>query len=359
MNIILFINFFFLGEELLTPTKIYTNIIKSLLPTRTIKAIAHITGGGLLENIPRVLTDKLAVNLDATKFNIPPVFGWLAAIGNITNKELQRTYNCGIGLVLVVAPSDAEFVLSALKLSHNAQILGTIQARTGNEPQVVINNNDFTENLQRVQRVLRQPKKKVGVLISGTGSNLQALINATKDSTFGSGAEIAVVISNKADVLGLKRAQDAGIPTKVISHLNFKPTTDPEQRATFDRTVTAELEAHGVEIVCLAGFMRILSPEFVRRWKGNLLNIHPSLLPKYPGVNSAKQALEATPKESITGCTVHFVDEGVDTGNIVVQASVPILVDDTVDTLSQRIHVAEHYAFPKALRLLATGAISL
>lgn len=311
----------------------------------------------MLENIPRVLPDNLSVHLDATKMNIPPVFGWLAATGNISNTELQRTYNCGIGLVLVVEPKNTERVLDGLRLAHNGQLLGTVQSRPANQPQVVINDEHFTANLQRVQRVVQQPKKKVGVLISGTGSNLQALINATRSSTFGSGAEIAVVISNKADVLGLKRAAAANIPTKVISHLNFTKAVDP--RATFDEAVTAELEAHGVEIVCLAGFMRILSPGFVRRWKGSLLNIHPSLLPKYPGLNGVRQAIEANPRDSVSGCTVHFVDEGIDTGDIVVQETVPILVNDTEDTLAQRIHQAEHYAFPHALRLLATGAASL
>lgn len=345
------------GEELLTPTKIYTDIIKSLLPTRTIKAIAHITGGGLLENIPRVLNDKLAVQLNATKFNIPPVFGWLALIGNIANKELQRTYNCGIGLILVVAPKDAEIVLGQLKLNHGAELLGTVQARSASQPQVIIDDIAFTNNLQRVQRTLCQPKKKVGVLISGTGSNLQALINATRQSTFGSGAEVVLVISNKPDVLGLKRAQDAGIPNKVISHLDHKSAANP--RVSFDAAVTAKLEAHGVEIVCLAGFMRILSPEFVQRWKGNLLNIHPSLLPKYPGLHAQRQALDAKPRDSVSGCTVHFVDEGMDTGDVIIQEQVPIFDDDNEETLSQRIHQAEHYAYPRALRLLATGAVTV
>lgn len=341
------------GEELLTPTKIYTDIIKSLLSTRKIKAIAHITGGGLLENIPRVLRNELAVHLDATQMNIPPVFAWLAATGNISNRELQRTYNCGIGLVLVVDPNDVEFILSELKWSDGAHVLGTVQPRVESDPQVVINDADFTVNLQRVQRVLREPKKRVGVLVSATGGKLQALIDSTKDSTYGSGAEIAVVISNKADALGLKRAEAAGIPTKVISHLDFKLAADP--RAAFDQAVTAELEVHGVDIVCLASFYRIVSPSFVHRWNGKLINTHPSLLPKYPGMWAQRQVLEAQPRERYTGCTIHFVDEGVDTGEIIWQEPVPILENDTEDSLTQRIHQAEFYAFPRVLRGLATG----
>lgn len=117
------------------------------------------------------------------------------------------------------------------------------------------------------------------------------------------------------------------------------------------------MEKHRVDIVCLAGFMRILSPEFVRHWKGKLVNIHPSLLPKYPGLDAPKQAFEDNPRDTVTGCTIHFVDEGVDTGAIICQETVPILHNDTLDTLTERIHTAEHYAFPMALRLLANELI--
>lgn len=341
------------GEELLTPTRIYTDAIKPLLHSNKIKAIAHITGGGLLENIPRVLPDHLAVHLNAAEMNIPPVFAWLASVGNIVNHELQRTYNCGIGLILVVPKTSADEVLDLLKHKNDARLLGSVRARKEPEPQVVIDDIAFTQNLRNVQRNLLTPKKRVGVLISGTGSNLQALINATRDSAFGANAEIVLVISNKDNVLGLKRATDAGIAHKVISHLSFKDSERP--REAFDQAMTAELEAHNVDLICLAGFMRILSAEFVRRWKGNLVNIHPSLLPKYPGLHAQQQALDATPRDSHSGCTVHFVDEGVDTGAILCQELVPILADDTEDSLTQRIHKAEHYAYPRVLRLLANG----
>lgn len=341
------------GEELLIPTKIYTKAIKPLLGSNRVKAIAHITGGGLIENIPRVLNDELAVRLEADAMNIPPVFAWLAANGNITNHELQRTFNCGIGLVLIVAPEHADEVLSLLKHKEDARLLGSVERRKLNEPQVRIDDARFTENLHRVQRNLLLPKKRIGVLISGTGSNLQALIDATRNSAFGTNAEIVLVLSNKDDVLGLKRAEKAGITHKVISHLKFKDTPNP--REAFDREMSKELEAHNVDLICLAGFMRILSAEFVRRWQGKLVNIHPSLLPKYPGLHAQKQALEARPRDSHSGCTVHFVDEGVDTGAIIWQETVSIYDNDTEETLTQRIHVAEHYAFPKALRMLCTG----
>lgn len=327
-----------------------------MLHSKKIKAIAHITGGGLLENIPRVLPDHLAVQLDASQINIPPVFAWLAATGNITNVELQRTYNCGIGLILIVAKEFVEDVLNILRIEHDGKLLGLVRTRTNLESQVIIDDQQFTWNLQNVQRNLTRPPKRVGVLISGTGSNLQALINASQNSAFGANAKIVLVISNKENVLGLKRASEAGITTKVISHLVFQSCDNP--REAFDRAITAELEAQNIDIVCLAGFMRILSAEFVRRWKGNLINIHPSLLPKYPGLHAQKQAFEASPRDQYTGCTVHYVDDGVDTGAIILQEKVLILPNDTEDTLTQRIHKAEHYAFPNALRLLCSGNLA-
>lgn len=328
-----------------------------MLHSNKIKAIAHITGGGLTENIPRVLPKHLAVHLNATEMNIPPVIAWLASAGNIANHELQRTYNCGIGLILVVPKTSADEVLELLKHKNDARLVGTLRPRNESEPQVVIDDAAFTQNIRNVQRLLLTPKRRVGVLISGTGSNLQALIDATRNSAFGSNAEIVLVISNKDNVLGLKRAADAGIAHKVISHLSFKNDQNP--REAFDRAMTDELEAHKVDLICLAGFMRILSAEFVRRWKGHLVNIHPSLLPKYPGLNAQQQALDGRPRDTHSGCTVHFVDEGVDTGAVICQESVPILDDDTEDSLTQRIHKAEHYAYPKALRLLANGHVKL
>lgn len=339
-----------LGEEFLVPTKIYAGIIAPLLKTQKIKAIAHITGGGLLENIPRVLPNHLAVQLDAEKMHIPPIFAWLAANGNIVNEELQRTYNCGIGLILVVSKKNANEIESLLKFEHKAKIIGSVRNRKATEKQVQIDDNKFTANLNRVKRNLTKPKKRVGVLISGNGSNLQALIDATRNTAFGANAEIVLVLSNKASAFGLKRAAAAGIAHKTISHLDFVTCENP--REAFDRSLTAELEAANVDVVCLAGFMRILSSEFVRRWKGHLINIHPSLLPKYPGLHAQKQALDASPRDKFSGCTVHFVDEGVDTGAVIHQEHVPILDDDTEDTLSDRIHRAEHFAFPHALRLI-------
>ncbi|TDG46146.1 hypothetical protein AWZ03_007488 [Drosophila navojoa] len=341
-----------LGEELLVPTRIYVQALAPLLAQagHGIKALAHITGGGLTENIPRVLRKELAVRLDANRFQLPPVFAWLAQAGNITPAELQRTYNCGLGLILVVAPQQAELVMQQLRYTQRAVVVGEVVARKdARKPQVLVQH--FDSLLARSQRLLLVPRRRVAVLISGTGSNLQALIDASRDSAQALHADIRLVISNKPGVLGLERASRAGIPSLVISHKDFA------KREDYDAELTRHLVAARIDIVCLAGFMRVLSAPFVRHWRGRLINIHPSLLPKYPGLHVQQQALEAGESES--GCTVHFVDEGVDTGAVLLQAPVPILKGDTVESLTGRIHQAEHWAYPRALALLANGSLAL
>ncbi|XP_027860871.1 trifunctional purine biosynthetic protein adenosine-3-like [Xiphophorus couchianus] len=160
-----------------------------------------------------------------------------------------------------------------------------------------------------------------------------------------------LVVSNRPGAQGLKRAALAGIQTRVVDHKLYG------SRAEFDATIDLLLKEFGVELVCLAGFMRILTGIFVKKWHGRLLNIHPSLLPSFKGVNAQQQALQA--RVLITGCTVHFVAEEVDAGAVVVQEAVPVLVGDTEESLSARIREAEHKAFPKALELVASGAVQL
>jgi len=189
------------------------------------------------------------------------------------------------------------------------------------------------------------PRKRVGVLVSGTGTNLQALIDAAKAIDYP--AEIAVVVSNVPTARALQRASDAGIPTAVIPHGDY-----PE-RAAFDRAVLEALARHRVELVCLAGFMRLLGREFLAAYEHRVLNIHPALLPAFPGMHAVRQALRYGAK--ISGCTVHLVDEGTDTGPIVAQAAVPVLAGDDETSLAARIHAEEHRLYPLALRLVAEG----
>jgi phosphoribosylglycinamide formyltransferase 1 len=186
-------------------------------------------------------------------------------------------------------------------------------------------------------------RKKTAVLISGKGSNLQALIDAARAEDYP--AEIVLVISNKADAFGLKRAKDAGISAVVIDHTHYKIRED------FDRAMDERLRAHGVEIVCLAGFMRLLSEWFVSRWEGRMLNIHPSLLPQFKGAHAVRDALAAGALES--GCTVHLVTAELDSGPILLQSQVLVRQGDTEETLRNRIHEQEHRIYPEALRVLA------
>lgn len=187
---------------------------------------------------------------------------------------------------------------------------------------------------------------RTAVLISGKGSNLAALIEAAK--TPGYPAEIALVISNKPEAAGLRVATEADIPTKIIPHADYSSRDD------FDTAIQAALEAHRIQLVCLAGFMRVLTPEFVGRWPGRMLNIHPSLLPQYKGLNTHARAIEAGETEA--GCTVHLVVPELDSGPILAQAQVPVLPGDTPDTLAARVQAQEHRIYPQAL---ATVALSL
>lgn len=192
-------------------------------------------------------------------------------------------------------------------------------------------------------------KLKVGVLISGRGTNLQALIDACADPHFP--ATIALVVSNKAGAFGLERAADAGIPTAVIDHKAYR------SRVAFDAAVDEALRAAGVGFVCLAGFMRILSEGFVERWRDRLINIHPSLLPAFKGLDTHQRAIDAG--VTITGCTVHFVRPAMDDGPIIVQAAVPVLPGDDAERLAARILESEHAIYPLALRLIAEGRIAV
>ncbi len=186
-------------------------------------------------------------------------------------------------------------------------------------------------------------KLKIAVLISGGGTNLQALIDACKQPDYP--AEIALVISNRTDAYGLKRAEEAHIPTKIINHKDFS------SREKFDAQMDKEISSYGVELICLAGFMRLLSDEFVTKWFGKMINIHPSLLPAFKGADANSDAVAYGVK--ISGCTVHFVSTEMDSGPIILQRTVPVLNDDDRDALAARVLEQEHLAYPEAVRLIA------
>lgn len=192
-------------------------------------------------------------------------------------------------------------------------------------------------------------KLRIGVLVSGRGSNLQAIIDAVQAGWLP--VEICVVISDKREAYALERARRADIPAVVIERGSF------ESRAAFEEAVLGTLANYGVELIALAGFMRILSGDFTARYAQRVVNIHPALLPAFPGLHAQAQALDYGVK--VTGCTVHFVDEGMDTGPIILQAAVPVEEDDTEETLSRRILAQEHRIYPLALKLLAEGRVKV
>jgi phosphoribosylglycinamide formyltransferase 1 len=189
-------------------------------------------------------------------------------------------------------------------------------------------------------------KKRVAVLISGRGSNMAALIEAAEANDYP--AEIVLVVSNRPEAAGLARAHAAGVATAVVDHTLFG-----EDRAAFERALDGELRSHRIDLVCLAGFMRLLTPWFVGRWSGRMLNIHPALLPQFKGLDTHRRALAAGVKRH--GATVHFVVAETDSGPIVAQGWVPVLEGDTEGTLARRVLEVEHRIYPQALRALAEG----
>ncbi|XP_037929502.1 phosphoribosylformylglycinamidine cyclo-ligase-like, partial [Teleopsis dalmanni] len=281
-----------LAEALLTPTKLYVRTVLDLHAKGLLNGCAHITGGGLPGNLPRVLPEGLGVRIDGSAWVVPSVFRWLAKTGNVAADEMLRVFNCGIGMVLVTS-----------------------------EPE----------------------KVPVAILISGRGSNMRALIEACARPDYP--AEIVLVLSNRPDAPGLEVAEDAGLKTLVIDHKPFG--TD---REAHEREIDAALQASGAMLVVLAGYMRVLTPWLVNAWEDRMLNIHPSLLPAFPGLHTHEAALKAGAKEH--GCTVHLVTSGVDEGPILGQASVPVLETDTPETLAARVLEQEHLLYPDVLEMI-------
>jgi len=193
-------------------------------------------------------------------------------------------------------------------------------------------------------------KKRVAVLISGRGSNMAALIEAAKAADYP--AEIALVVSNRAEAAGLAHARERGIATALIDHRKFG-----EDREAFERALDEMLRAHRIELICLAGFMRVLTPWFVARWSGRLINIHPALLPQFKGLDTHRRAIEAGTRRH--GATVHFVVAEIDAGQIIAQESIEVHDDDTEAALAERVLELEHRLYPRALRAVAEGRAKL
>lgn len=189
-------------------------------------------------------------------------------------------------------------------------------------------------------------KTRLAVFVSGSGTNLQAIIDAKIQNV-----EIALVLSNNPGAYALDRAKKHGIPVEIVDHRDYS------LREEFEREILMRLVPYNIDLIALAGFMRILSPFFIISYKNRIINLHPALLPSFPGTHAAKQALDYGVK--FTGCTVHFVDEGVDTGPIILQAVVPIYDTDTEDSLLERIHKEEYRIYPEAIRVFAEGRLKI
>ncbi|CAG0917256.1 unnamed protein product [Notodromas monacha] len=356
-----------LGKALLTPTKIYVKEVLPVIERKMVKAAAHITGGGIPGNVVRVLPDAFEAELNASAWTISPVFGWVAAVGRVSAAEMLRTFNLGLGMVLVVAAHNQDEATTILReRGGNPVVVGQLKLREPSLPdsgqRVKVTN--LIPSLEKAMKpflplvMTRQipraedgrTKKRVAVLISGTGTNLQALIDDTREPKHGRHSEIVLVISNKSGVAGITRAEEAGIPVEVVSHQDFK------SREEFDQELHRILSWWQIDLVVLAGFMRILSPWFVQQWRGKVLNIHPSLLPAFKGLDAQKQALGAGVR--VSGATVHFVDPEVDSGSIIAQEPVRINpVEDSLDDVIERIKGVEHVIFPQALELVASGQV--
>nr|XP_012949610.2 LOW QUALITY PROTEIN: trifunctional purine biosynthetic protein adenosine-3 [Anas platyrhynchos] len=350
-----------LGDVLLTPAKLYSPSLLPVLRSGHVKAFAFIAEEGLLEGISRVLPEHVSAVLDALSWKIPEIFCWLYKEGNLSEEEMAWTFNCGIGAVLVVQKELAQHVLKDVQRHEEAWLIGEVVApcHTGgshikvknllealqlSSPQHLLNNACCRESTPA-----QKEKVKVAVLVSGTGTNLAALINYAKEP--GSCAQVVLVISNKSGVEELRNAARAGIPTRVIDHKLYG------SRSEFDSTIDQVLEEFAVELICLSGFMRILSSPFLRKWKGKILNASPSLFPAIKGGNVHQQSLQTGFK--VTGCTVHFVLEESCPKAVIHQEPVSVRADDTEETLSARVQEAECRAFPIALQLVASGAVQL
>uniref|UniRef100_A0A8B9J1N3 ATP-grasp domain-containing protein n=1 Tax=Amazona collaria TaxID=241587 RepID=A0A8B9J1N3_9PSIT len=298
--------------------------------------------------------------VDAFSWKIPEIFCWLYREGNLSVEEMAQTFNCGIAAVLVVQKDLAQHVLKDIQRHEEAWLIGKVVAPCDTGSHVEVKNLLEALQLSSPQHLLNnavvesqhQPRKnkvKVAVLISGTGTNLAALISYAKEP--GSCAQVVLVISNKSGVEELRNAARAGIPTRVIDHKLYG------SRSEFDSTIDRVLEEFAVELICLSGFMRILSSPFLRKWKGKILNASPSLFPPIKDRNAHQQALQSGHK--VTGCTVHFVLEESSPKAMIHQEPVSVKADDTEEMLSERVKEAECRAFPIALQLVASGAVQL
>ncbi|XP_071287214.1 trifunctional purine biosynthetic protein adenosine-3-like [Agelaius tricolor] len=345
-----------LGDVLLTPGKMFSPALLPILRSGHVKGFAP-TAEGLLGGISRLLPEHVSAVLDALSWKIPEIFGWLYKEGNLSAEEMAQTLPCGIGAVLVVQKELAQHVLQDIQRQQEAWLIGRVVAACHTGSHIEVEN--LAEALQlssprqlldastaEIQPQPRKRKVKVAVLVSGAGTALPALIGCAREP--GSCAQLVLVISNRPGVPELRSAARAGIPTRVIDHKLYG------SRSEFDGTIDRVLEEFSVELICLSGFMRVLSSPFLRKWKGKILNASPSLFPLIKDGNAQQEPLESGFK--VTGCTVHFVLEEPGAGAAIRREPLPAGPGDTEAALGERLQEAELRAFPLALQLVASGA---
>ncbi|XP_037996653.1 trifunctional purine biosynthetic protein adenosine-3-like [Motacilla alba alba] len=346
----------FLGDVLLTPGKMFSPALLPVLRSGHVKGFAP-TAEGLLGGISRLLPEHVSAVLDALSWKIPEIFGWLYREGNLSAEEMAQTLPCGIGAVLVVQKELAQHVLQDIQRQQEAWLIGKVVAPCHTGSHIEVENLAEALQLSSPQQLLdastaeiqpqpRKRKVKVAVLVSGAGTALPALIGSAREA--GSCAQLVLVISNRPGVQELRCAARAGIPTRVIDHKLYG------SRSEFDSTIDRVLEEFSVELICLSGFMRVLSSPFLRKWKGKILNASPSLVPLIKDGNAQQEPLESGFK--VTGCTVHFVLEEPSAGAAIRREPLPAGPGDTEAALGERLQEAELRAFPLALQLVASGA---
>ncbi|NXX32971.1 PUR2 protein, partial [Nicator chloris] len=343
-----------LGDVLLTPGKVFSPALLPVLRSGHVKGFAP-TAEGLLGGISRVLPEHLSAVLDALSWKIPEIFCWLYKEGNLSAEEMAQTFPCGIGAVLVVQKELAQHVLQDIQRQQEAWLIGKVVAPCHTAgSHIEVENLAEALQLSSPQQLLKdssaksqpQPGKrkvKVAVLVSGAGRALPALISSAREP--GSCAQLVLVISSRPGVEELRRAARAGIPTRVIDHKLYG------SRSEFDSTIDRVLQEFSVELICLSGFMRVLSSPFLRKWKGKILNASPSLFPLIKDGNAHQEPLESGLKAA--GCTVHFLLEEPSAGAAIRREPLP---GPAGAALQERLREAELRAFPPALQLVASGA---
>ena len=322
-----------LGQALMVPTRIYVPALLALHRAGLVKAAAHITGGGLPGNLPRVLPEDTvavlrAVLVGSAGVRLAGAHWRRGARGDAAGVQLRHRHGGGGG---------------------GPRCRDRTAARPGRErrqDRPDRSGQRAARGAHRAAARLAGVRRRTAVLISGRGSNMAALAAAAHDPSYP--AEIALVVANRPDATGLALAHAAGIAAAAIDHRPFRG-----DRAAHEAAIDAALQRAGIEIVCLAGYMRLLTPRLIDAWQGRMLNVHPSLLPAFPGLDTHARALAAGVK--LHGCTVHLVTQEVDAGPILAQAAVPVLPGDTAETLAERVLTQEHRIYPAALRCFAAG----